>query len=82
MNVLTLSVFTLFITLTGFSQTNTTSSEFNLDFETVEKGVLVGWNTFGDTGYKLIADSTTKRSGNYSASIVTAWCSAEIRVWK
>ncbi len=55
--------------VTLISQTQTPSSQLNLDFELTEKGIPNGWSNFGSSGYKLAIDSIHKKSGKYAASV-------------
>ncbi|MDD3860055.1 MAG: S41 family peptidase [Bacteroidales bacterium] len=57
------------LSITTFCQTKETFSKFNLDFEIIEKGSLVGWEIYGGSNYTISLDSTNIISGKYSALI-------------
>ncbi|MFK7783666.1 MAG: S41 family peptidase [Crocinitomicaceae bacterium] len=48
-----------------------TLSEYNLDFESAQKGILDDWHSPENSGYLHQADSTVKKSGKYSALIAS-----------
>ncbi len=51
------------------NQPKSTHDKFNLDFEQVENGMPVGWDTKGGYDYIFSSDSIIVKSGKYSASI-------------
>lgn len=66
------TLFAILVVLYSFnasSQTTESPTLWNLDFETVEKGMPAGWNNFGSPNYTIASDSIIKRSGKYAASI-------------
>ncbi|MGG7035489.1 MAG: S41 family peptidase [Flavobacterium sp.] len=66
MKKLTLTFLLLALTLSVYCQT---APSFNFNFEITEKGMPSGWTTFGSSNYSLSIDSTTTKSGKYSACI-------------
>jgi C-terminal processing protease CtpA/Prc len=68
----------LFVLTASFAQT---SPDFNLNFESVEKGILNNWYYFQKSPYLHAADSTVKHSGNYSALIASQNDKSEFSAW-
>ena len=73
-----LSFFAFLVLSTVHSQT---SSEFNLDFETIQNGSPELWQHFKVDGYRIGVDSIVKRSGNYSAMIESVGENPNFTAW-
>lgn len=71
----------LFIAITTYCQTKETISKLNFDFEIAEKGSPAGWNNFGSPNYILALDSTSIKSGKYSASIEFKEGNPDFKAW-
>lgn len=69
-------IFFLIIISTACDQKKEASTQFNLDFEQIESGFPSAWERTGD----LIIDSTTIKSGKYSALFEFEGKSAELNV--
>ncbi len=71
----------LFVSITAYCQTKEYISKLNFDFENIANGSPVGWNNFGSSNYTLALDSTTIKSGKYSASIEFKEGNQDFKAW-
>ena len=81
MKKLILALFIGFASITAYCQPKENSSAFNFGFEKVEKGSPLAWNKFGSSNYIISLDSTTVKSGKYSASIEFKEKDPDFRAW-
>ena len=71
----------LFVSITTYCQTKEQTSKLNFDFENIANGSPAGWNNFGSSNYTLALDSTTIKSGKYSASIEFKEGNQDFKAW-
>src|SRR5687767_1279812 len=76
-----LTHFILFITILAYCQPREASRKLNLDFDNTGNGTPTNWNSFGSLNYVLAVDSTTVKSGRYSAPIEFKEGDPEFKAW-
>lgn len=76
-----LSIMIFLFSFSSFSQNISDSSDFNFDFEEIEKDKPLHWENFGSSKYIISIDSTTKKSGKYSAEIEYYGTSVNFKAW-
>lgn len=60
---------------------NAQSTQFNLDFEKIEKNRPIDWKVFGSENYVVSIDTTISQNGNYSAVIEYSGGSTNFKAW-
>ena len=71
----------LFATIVTYCQIEKPLTPLNLNFEIVEKGGPVGWESFGSSGYVLALDSSHAQNRQYSAYIGSTAESENFKAW-
>ena len=69
------------IAISMYCQMVKPNSEFNLDFEKTEKGIPAGWKISGGSNYTAVVDTTSVKSGIYSALIQSQEGDAGFKAW-
>lgn len=69
------------VVLMAACQSGGNRSALNLDFEQVEEGLPMGWESYGRRGYSVCLDSVIVQNGKYSISIVHNGGDFEFKTW-